>query len=431
MKSEQTTSEAYNRANVFSSGEFSTDADSNTVGFAPLQGVRVLDVSRVLAGPYCTMVLGDLGAEVIKIEKPGSGDDTRTWGPPWVGKESAYFLSINRNKKSVCVDLKTKQGCDIIKKLASISDVFVENYVPNHLKKLGLGYEHLKAVNPKLIYVSITGFGLSGPYAHRGGYDIIATAIGGLMHITGPEDGEPCRTGVALIDLHTGLYAVSSILASLLHRNESNTGNHIDCNLLNSQVASLTHIASNWLNCGQEAKRMGTGHPSIVPYQAFKTKDSGYIIIGAGNNEQFKQLCQVLDLEHLVNDEKFLTNASRVAHRKELIEILANKFSTKGRNEWIEFFDQRGTVFPYGPVNNLKETFSDPQLLHNNMIQVIDHPSAGTIRIAAPPVAYGNTRLGLQCPPPQLGEHTDEILTGLLNFTPKEIEKMRAKNIIQ
>ncbi|ESO07110.1 hypothetical protein HELRODRAFT_110638 [Helobdella robusta] len=377
------------------------------------------------------MILGDLGAEIIKIEKPETGDDTRSWGPPWVGKESAYFLSVNRNKKSVCVDMKTKEGSQIIRQLASMSDVFIENYVPNKLDEYQLGYEDLKKVNSKIIYCSITGFGPSGPYKHRGGYDLIATALGGLMYITGPEDGDPCRTGVALTDLHTGQYAVSSILASLLYRNERNTGIHIHCSLLNTQVASLTHIASNWLNCGQDAKRMGSGHPSIVPYQSFKTKDNGYFIIGAGNNDQFEELCEILNLSHLPKDDKFSSNAKRVANRKELNDIFTKKFASQTRQFWVEYFKKTQAEFPYGPINSIKEAFQDPQVCHNHMIQAMDHSSVGTIKVAAPPVQYDDVRLALQNPPPLLGEHTDEVLRQLLKYNQGDIEEMKRKKIIE
>ncbi|KAM9573004.1 succinyl-CoA:glutarate CoA-transferase isoform 4-T4 [Guaruba guarouba] len=353
----------------------------------PLDGVKILDLTRVLAGPFATMNLGDLGAEVIKVERPGAGDDTRAWGPPFAGTESVYFLSVNRNKKSIAINMKDSKGAKLIRELAAVSDVFVENYVPGKLAEIGLGYEDIQKIAPHIVYCSITGYGQTGPMVQRGGYDSIAAAVAGLMHITGHEDGEPVRAGVAMTDLATGLYTYGAIMAGLLQRYKTGKGLHIDCNLLSSQVACLTHVAANYLNCKIEGKRWGTAHGSIVPYQAFKTKD-GYIVVGAGNDQQFVTVCKILNLPEVSKDSRYKTNTLRVENRKELIDILSTRFSEKATIEWLQLFE--GSGVPYGPINNMQQVFSDPQVgshqvfsvLHNGLVMKMDHPTAG--RIAVP-----------------------------------------------
>ncbi|XP_040521798.1 succinate--hydroxymethylglutarate CoA-transferase isoform X3 [Gallus gallus] len=345
----------------------------------PLDGVKILDLTRVLAGPFATMNLGDLGAEVIKVERPGTGDDTRAWGPPFVGTESVYFLSVNRNKKSIAINMKNSRGAKLIRELAAVSDVFVENYIPGKLAEIGLGYEDIAKIAPHIVYCSITGYGQTGPMVQRGGYDSIAAAISGLTHITGHEGGEPVRVGVAMTDLATGLYACGAIMAGLLQKYKTGKGMHIDCNLLSSQVACLTHVAANYLNCKIEAKRWGTAHGSIVPYQAFKTED-GYIVVGAGNDQQFVTVCQILNLPEVIKDSRYKTNKLRVQNRKELIDILSTRFSEKTTVEWLQLFE--GSGVPYGPINNMQQVFSEPQVLHNELVMEMDHPIAG--RIAVP-----------------------------------------------
>nr|XP_020820070.1 succinate--hydroxymethylglutarate CoA-transferase isoform X3 [Phascolarctos cinereus] len=324
----------------------------------PLDGVKILDLTRVLAGPFATMNLGDLGAEVIKVERPGAGDDTRSWGPPFVGSESTYFLSVNRNKKSIAVNIKDPKGVQIIKKLAAVCDVFVENYVPGKLLEVGLGYEDISEVAPHIVYCSITGFGQTGPLSNRAGYDSVAAAVSGLMHITGPEDGDPVRPGVAMTDLATGLYSYGAIMAGLLQRYKTGRGLHIDCNLLSSQVACLTQVAANYLIGGKEAKRWGTAHGSIVPYQAFRTKD-GYLVVGAGNEQQFVTICKILNLPTLINDSRYKTNHLRVQNRKELITILSARFAEEMTSTWLHLFE--GSGIPYGPINSMSEVFAEPQ----------------------------------------------------------------------
>ncbi|XP_022237764.1 succinate--hydroxymethylglutarate CoA-transferase-like isoform X3 [Limulus polyphemus] len=290
----------------------------------PLSGVRIIDLTRILAGPFCTMILGDLGAEVIKIEHPGGGDETRRWGPPFVKEESCYFLCVNRNKKSVAVNLKDTRGQSLVKDLAKQSDVLVENYLPGKLDELGLGFTQVSEVAPQLVYCSISGYGPSGPYKTRAGYDVIAASIGGLLHITGPPNGDPCKVGVAMTDLATGLYAHGAILAALLEREKTGRGQKIDCNLLSTQVSLLANLGSNYLNAGKEAIRWGTAHESIVPYQAFQTSD-GYITVGAGSDEQFQIFCKCLGLQHLLTDSRYKTNRNRVANRQALLYELSSR----------------------------------------------------------------------------------------------------------
>lgn len=330
---------------------YSTASSPST---SPLENVRVLDLTRIVAGPYCTMILGDLGAEIVKIECPGTGDEARKWGPPFFEgtQEAPYFMSLNRNKKSICVNMKT--GKDIIVELAKKSDVLIENYVPGKLPAMGLGYDDLKDVAPRLIYCSLTGYGSEGPYANRPGYDVIAASIGGLMHITGPKDSSPCKPGVALTDLATGLYAHGAILAALLQRTRTNKGQWIQCNLLSTQIASLINIGSNYLNAGKEATRWGSEHESIVPYEAFPTKD-GYMTVGTGSDAQFIALMQKMELPQLLTSDKFKNNKERVKNRDELLSILRKEFSKKTNLEWIKILE--GAPFPYGPVNSMSQVY--------------------------------------------------------------------------
>uniref|UniRef100_A0A8C1SAS3 Succinyl-CoA:glutarate-CoA transferase n=1 Tax=Cyprinus carpio TaxID=7962 RepID=A0A8C1SAS3_CYPCA len=365
----------------------------------PLDGVKVLDLTRVLAGPFATMILGDLGAEVIKVERPGSGDDTRAWGPPFVGEESAYFLSVNRNKKSIAVDLKDPEGTKLVTKLAKVCDVLVENYLPGKLNEMGLGYEELSKVAPQLIYCSITGYGQTGPESHKPGYDSIASAVSGMMHITGPEDGDPVRPGVAMTDLATGLYTQGAVMAALLQRQKTGRGLHIDCNLLSSQVACLTHIAANYLNAGIEAKRWGTAHGSIVPYQGFKTKD-GYLVVAAGNDQQFMKVCKASVL----------------------------RFMQETTGEWLRRFE--GTGVPCGPINNIQQVFANPQVAHNGLILEMDHPTSGRIAVPGPAVRFSSFESGNPMPPPVIGQHTVQVLRDTLGYSDDAINQLLASRTI-
>ena len=409
---------------VFAHAQISNYSSSSSDA---LSGVKVLDLSRVLAGPYCTQILGDLGADILKIERPKVGDDTRSWGPPFVGNTSTYFMSINRNKKSVCIDLKSSNGKEIIKQLAKQSDVLVENYLPGKLDEFGLGYEDLKIINPQLIYCSITGYGITGPYATRPGYDVIASSVGGLIHVTGPEDGAPCKTGVALTDLATGLYAHGAIMAALFQRQKTGVGQRISANLLSTQVSCLVNLGANYLMAGQEAKRWGTAHESIVPYQAFATSD-GYLTVGGGNDRQFRELCHRIGCTQLSSDPKYLTNSLRVKHRRELIDQLAEIMSTKSNAEWINIFN--GANFPYGPINSLSQVFTDPQVKHNRLVQEIDHPTAGTVKLVGPPVEFSGSGNRIRLPPPELGEHTESVLRDRLGYSLTYIQELRNSGVI-
>ncbi|XP_020287031.1 succinate--hydroxymethylglutarate CoA-transferase [Pseudomyrmex gracilis] len=402
---------------------FCTTAESS-----PLNGIRVLDLTRIVAGPYCTMVLGDLGAEILKIERPGSGDEARNWGPPFFEgtKESTYFTSVNRNKKSVCVDLK--KGRDVIYDLAKTCDVLVENYVPGKLNGIGLGYQDLAKIAPRLIYCSLTGYGSQGPYASRPGYDVIAASLGGLLHITGPKDGPPCKVGVAMTDLATGLYAHGAIMAALLQRTTTNRGQWIQCNLLSTQVACLINIASNYLNGNKEGTRWGSEHESIVPYEAFPTED-GYMTVGAGSDTQFVELMKRLQLSELASNDKFKNNTARVKNRTELLQILRNVFAKKTNQEWSVIFD--GASFPYGAVNTIKEVFDDPQVKYMKLVQEIDHPVTGKVKLVGPAVTYSYATNVVRSPPPTLGQHTLEVLKNILRYSDDKIENLLQQKIVQ
>ncbi|XP_065398161.1 succinyl-CoA:glutarate CoA-transferase isoform X2 [Macaca fascicularis] len=405
-------------------------SDMNNI--KPLEGVKILDLTRILAGPFATMNLGDLGAEVIKVERPGVGDDTRTWGPPFVGTESTYYLSVNRNKKSIAVNIKDPKGVKIIKELAAVCDVFVENYVPGKLSAMGLGYEDIDKIAPHIIYCSITGYGQTGPISQRAGYDAVASAVSGLMHITGPEDGDPVRPGVAMTDLATGLYAFGAIMAGLIQKYKTGKGLFIDCNLLSSQ--------------------------------AFKTKD-GYIVVGAGNNQQFATVCKILDLPELIDDSKYKTNHLRVQNRKELIKILSERFEEELTSKWLHLFE--GSGVPYGPINNMKNVFAEPQasliklegrkkqflctslvrgvitrnaavfqslftheVLHNSLIMEMEHPTVGKISVPGPAVRYSKFKMSEARPPPLLGQHTMHILKEVLRYDDGAIGELLSAGVV-
>lgn len=356
------------------------------------------------------------------------GDESRKWGPPFLknSTDSVYFLACNRNKRSICVDLK--KGVHVMHDLVKKCDILVENYVPGKLAKLGLGYDDLQKINPKLIYCSITGYGNAGPYRERPGYDVIAASVGGLLHITGPEDGAPCKIGVAMTDLATGLYAHGAILAALLHRNQTGMGQKIDANLLSTQIANLINVGSSFLNTGKEAKRWGTAHESIVPYETFKTS-SGYLTVGTGSDEQFKSLCTLLDVENLSKDPKYLTNQDRVKHRKELISILSNIFLEKSNKEWMSLF--KNAPFPVGPVNTLKEVFDDPHVKEIELVKTLEHPLAGSVKVVGPAVNYTECGNDVRTAPPTLGQHTNEVLMDVLGYGSKKIDELKSTGIVQ
>ena len=393
----------------------------------PLSGIRVLDLSRILAGPYCTMMLGDQGAEVIKVERPGTGDDTRTWGPPFSGGEAAYYLCCNRNKKSISIDLKNPRGAKLVGELAKTSDVFVENFTPGLMKRFGLDYETLKSINPRLVYCSITAYGQDGPYRDRPGYDMVLSAVGGLMGITGEQGGDPCKVGVAITDVVTGVHASGAIMAALLWRERSGRGQYIDCSLLDIQVAALANIASNYLVAGQEAKRWGTAHESIVPYQVFHTRDHP-IAIAAANQKLWENFCKALDKEEWLQDQRFTSNPKRVENRDAIIPLIAGVLAGKNCDEWMKRLVAASV--PCGPVNNMERLFSDPQVLHRNMIADVPHPTIGSLRLCGIPIKYSETPNTIRLPPPLAGEHTDEILKEVLGYGPDEIKDLKQQAVI-
>lgn len=393
----------------------------------PLEGVRVLDLSRVLAGPYCTMMLGDLGAEVIKIEQPGTGDDTRRWGPPFQGGESAYYLAVNRNKKSVTLNLKDERGVELLRSLSRSSDVLIENFKVGTLERMGIGYEALSADNERLIWCSITGYGQDGPHAGRAGYDFVAQGEAGIMSITGAPDGEPMKVGVAIVDITAGLFAGSAILAALYARERTGRGQRIDVSLLSSAVAWLANAGSNYLVSGEAPKRYGNAHPNIVPYQTFKAKDR-WLTVAVGNDRQFKALCSVLGLEGLSEDGRFATNPARVAHRDELVARLQEVFEGEEADHWLEEMTQAG--IPCGPINTVDRVFSHPQILHRNMLVEVEHPTAGAVKMAGIPYILSETPAAVTAHPPLLGEHTDAVLRDILGLSDGQIAKLRSSGVV-
>ncbi|XP_058446051.1 succinate--hydroxymethylglutarate CoA-transferase [Malaya genurostris] len=404
------------------------NADGANVSNYPLEGVKILDLTRIVAGPYCTMVLSDMGAEVYKVERPGTGDESRKWGPPFLNDsdDAVYFMAANRNKKSICIDLK--KGREVIYDLARKCDVLVENYVPGKLNQMALGYNDFKKIAPRLIYCSITGYGSTGPYKAKPGYDVIAASIGGLLHITGSENGPPAKVGIAITDIATGLYAHGAILAALLQRYKTNQGQKIDVNLLSTQVACLINVASNYLNAGKEAKRWGTAHESIVPYEAFPTR-TGYITIGCGSNDQFHALCDYLDIPEIAQDERFLNNQTRVKHRQQLIPILSDIIKQRSSSEWMAMF--KNAPFPVGPINSMAEVFQDKHIQDIGIVKHLQHPTAGEVKVVGPPVVFSEARNCARTAPPLLGEHTDQILRKVLNYSDKYIDQLRKSHIIQ
>lgn len=393
----------------------------------PLAGVRVLDLTRVVAGPYCSMFLGDLGAEVVKVEQPGAGDDTRGWGPPFANGESAYFLCINRNKKSLTVDLKSPPAAALLRELAKRADVIIENFRPGTMERLGLGENELRALNPRLIYASLTGFGADGPMSDWPGYDLIVQAWGGLMSITGTPDGEPVKVGVAIIDLVAGLMLGKAISAALFAREKLGVGQRIDTSLLEAEVASLINVGSNYLVGGKIPTRWGNAHPNIVPYQNFKTAD-GYLVIGVASETIWKRFCAALGREDLSGDARFATNSKRVEHRTELIELLAAIFLQRGNESWFKLLTQ--AEVPCAPVQTVDQVFQAPQVLQRGMLMEMDHPTAGKVRMAGIPVKFSLTPASVRMPPPLLGEHNESVLKDWLGMTPDEIEDLKKEKVI-
>jgi crotonobetainyl-CoA:carnitine CoA-transferase CaiB-like acyl-CoA transferase len=402
-----------------------------TIG--PLDGITILDLSRVLAGPSCTQMLGDLGAEVIKVERPGVGDETRTWGPPFLRnedgaetKESGYYLSANRNKRSVTINFADPAGASLVRRLLVHCDVLVENFKVGGLAEYGLGYAQLTEEFPRLVYCSITGYGQHGPYAARPGYDLMAQGAGGIMSVTGDPDRPPVKVGVAVNDVMSGLNAAVGILSALRHRDRTGVGQHIDIALLDVQVGWLYNVGLNYLLSGSIPKRWGTAHPNTVPYQVFPTSD-GHVILGANNDRQFRRLCEFAGTPQLAEDPRFKTNTDRLAHRDQLVELLSDLTRRQPTNHWVDGLQQAG--LPCGPVNTIDKVFSDPQVLDREMKIVMKHPD-GEAPLIGSPLKLSATPVRYRRPPPRLGEHTVEVLSTLLEIGDAELEELRKAGII-
>ena len=393
-----------------------------------LADIKVLDLSRVLAMPYCSMMLGDLGAEIIRVERPGVGDETRHWGPPWAGELSAYYLCTNRNKKCITIDLKKKEGQEIIRRLAQRSDIFLENFLPGNLAEMNLGYEDIKALNPKIIYASVTGYGQNGPYRDFPGFDFIIQAQGGLMSVIGDSDGPPMKVGVAIVDITAGLFACSAILAALHYREQAGIGQHIDIALLDAQVAWLANQASNYLVSGKVPRRMGNAHPNIVPYETFQARDGIYVALGVGNDNQWRKFCKLAKLEHLIDDPRYASNPKRVENRKELVSILQKIFLQKDSGEWISLLTE--AEIPSGPINTIDRVFADPQVLARQMLVGMEHAAIGPIKLVGSPMKLSETPVQYRIPPPLLGEHTEEILRDVLGYDKTKIARLKKEKVI-
>ncbi len=410
--------------------------DDSTMG--ALSHIRVLDLTRVLAGPWCAQTLADFGADVIKVERPGAGDDTRHWGPPYLKDadgadtaEAAYYLAANRNKRSVTIDIATPEGQQIVRELAAQSDVVLENYKVGQLKKYGLDYDSLRAVKPDLVYCSVTGFGQTGPYAHRAGYDFIVQGIGGFMSITGERDSEPGggpqKAGVAIADLATGLYSTIAVLAALAHRDRTGEGQYIDMALLDVQVALLANMNTNFLASGKPPVRWGNAHPNIVPYQTFQTSD-GWIIVAVGNDGQFRKFVEAGGQPELADDERFATNPSRVRHRDTLVPILAEMVKAREKADWIGALEAAGV--PCGPINDLDEVFDNEQVVARGMQVALPHPCGADVKLVRNPIRMSATPPDARTAPPLLGAQTDDVLRDMLGYDDERIAALKAKQAI-
>ena len=420
-----------------------TQALRQNAAMNSLEGIRVLDLSRVLAGPWCTQTLADLGADVIKIERPGAGDDTRNWGPPFLptadgreSHESAYYLGANRNKRSVTCDIAQPEGQALVRQLAEHCDVFIENFKVGDMARYGLDYASLKAINPRLVYCSLTGFGQSGPYAPRAGYDYIIQGMGGLMSVTGERDdlnGGPQKVGVAVADLFTGMYATVGILAALRHAERTGEGQHLDMALLDTQVAMLANLGANYLVSDQAPGRMGNAHQNIVPYQVFEVApraDSGkdFIILAVGNDGQYAKFCEVAGRPDLASEPRFVKNADRVRHRAELVPVLETVMKTRAKADWLSALE--AAKVPCGAINSLDEVFADPQVQARGMVTHWQHPLRADLPLVSSPIKLEKTPVRTDRPPPMLGQHTDEVLGELLGVDAARLATLRDRQVI-
>lgn len=400
---------------------------------APLDGIKVLDFTRAMAGPFCTMMLGDQGADIIKVEPP-EGDETRAWGPPFLKQESTYFLSVNRNKKSIVLDLKKEKGIEVVKRLVATSNVLVENYRPGTTAKLGIDYEEMRKFNEALVYCSISGFGQTGPDREKPGYDIIALATSGMMSITGEEGRPPVKVGVPISDICAGMYAAFAIASFLCSRgkgssntNRARKGTYIDVSMLEGQISWLTHQASSFFVTNENPKPLGSAHPSIAPYQAFVGSDGEYFIVAVGNDELWRRFCSCIRATQLANDAKFATNSSRVAHRFELAHELEKIFSTEISETWLGRISSAGV--PCAPINKLDRVFRDPQVISRRAVLDSEHPKCGRIKQVAPPYRYDDLPFAITSPPPLLGQHTIEILLAM-GYSPRDIKGLQEEQVV-
>ena len=392
-----------------------------------LEGIRVLDLTRALAGPFCTLMLGDYGADVIKIEIPGTGDDTRHWGPPFIGDESAYFLSINRNKRSLTLNFKEEKAREIFLKLVEDSDVVVENFTPGVMSRFGLEYETVKRANPGIIYCSISGFGQDGPYQSRPAYDQIMQGISGLMSITGDPEGEPEKIGVAVTDIGAGMWAAFAVMSALFRREQDGEGQYIDISMLDAQVAWLTYQAGYYFAYGRPPQRLGKAHPTLVPYQAFMAKDGKYFNVAVGSERLWERFCQAVKRDDLKDHPDYATNGVRVENRATLAPLLQEYFLTRDADDWVK--DLQANSVPAGPINDLADVFSDPQVLHRDMFLEIPHPTLGSVKQTGLPIKFSRTPGGLDQHPPLLGEHNQAILQDL-GYSESEIQELVTRSVI-
>jgi crotonobetainyl-CoA:carnitine CoA-transferase CaiB-like acyl-CoA transferase len=393
----------------------------------PLAGLRVLDLSRILSGPFATMILADLGAEVIKLENPIGGDDTREWAPPYQGDQSAYFLSINRNKRGIAVDLKSDAGREIALRLADGADVLVENFRPGAAARLGLGYPDLSARNPRLVYASISGYGQTGPDAELPGYDAIAQALGGVVSVTGESTGPPVRVGTPVADLGAAMWAAIGVLAALHARSDSGRGDWIDISLLDGQIAWLTYVAGGYFASGEVPRRYGSAHPTIVPYQALRTSD-GYLMVAVGNDSLWQRFAPIIGLPELAGDGRFATNPDRVVHRDELIPLIETALASRASADWAAELSRAG--IPAGAINTVDRALAHPQVLAREMVLTAEHPTAGTLRMPGSPVRLTGHTATVRRPPPLLGEHTDEVLSEL-GYSATAIASLHQRGVVR
>jgi len=393
----------------------------------PLEGIRVLDLTRALAGPFCTLMLGDYGADVIKIEIPGAGDDTRHWGPPFVGEESAYFLSINRNKRSLTLNFKDPEAIKIFLQLAKDADVIVENFTPGVMARFGLDYETVKGVNPKIVYCSISGFGQTGPYQSRPAYDQIMQGISGIMSITGEPDGEPQKVGIAVTDIGAGMWSAFAVMTAIFHREQKGEGQYIDISMMDAQVAWLTYQAATYFANDEPPKRLGAAHPTLVPYQAFMCEDGKYINVAVGSERIWDRFCQGMKMPEMKENPEYATNGDRVRNRDEIVPNLQKIFLTRPVNDWVQ--DLQEFNVPCGPINDLAAVFSDPQLLHRKMFVEMPHPTLGSIKQTGLPIKFSLTPGALDRHPPLLGEHNGELLKEL-GYSEADIQRLTEQEVI-